>query len=177
MHKWLSSCAASRALAAAAVCGVILAGCSGDSSGSGSGSAPSVPIGLAQFSDIPIPTGASLDPERSLVLGAADNWLGRAVMATSYSPASLFEFYTNEMRRFGWTEVTTVRGEPSVLTFSRANRVATVQIASRTLRGALVSVTMSPRGQDGATGSFAPGVGSGGMSAPSPGAVQITPLR
>lgn len=174
-----------RLLAASAACGVLLAGCGGDPPRSSPAEAPGAgtPASFAQFTDIPIPSSAGLDNERSLVLGSQDAWLGRVVLNTSSSLPRMFEFYSDEMRRFGWSEVTTVRGDPSTLTFTRGGRVATVQIESRTIRGALVSITMSPRGQEGGTpssGTGAPPLGSGGapsMAAPPSGPIQTIPLR
>ena len=49
--------------------------------------------------------------------------------------------------KFGWQEITTVRSEVSVLTYSRNSRVATIQIRNRTLGGAVVDITVSPRGR------------------------------
>jgi hypothetical protein len=167
--------------AAGALACLLLSGCGGDpASSGGTMDGGGAPPGLSQFNDIPLPAGASFDQEQSLILGSQNEWLGRLVLNTSNTPRSLVEFYSNEMRRFGWAEVTTVRGETSVLTFARGNRVATVQITSRTLRGAQVNVTMSPRGQD--SGAPAPGMGSPpasppSMAVPPPGPVQTVPPR
>ena len=55
------------------------------------------------------------------------------------------------------------RAETSVLTYSHADRIATVQIRDRTIGGAAISLTVSPRGralQPGASGlPIAPGGG------------------
>ena len=102
-------------------------------------------LGFDQFPDIPIPAGAAMDLERSLVLGSADEWTGRLAMTVRDSTDALYDFYHREMQKFGWQEVTTVRSEISVLTFSRGDRVATVQIRSTTLSGALIDLTVSPR--------------------------------
>ena len=109
-------------------------------------------------SDVPIPDGARLDSERSLVLGSEDNWTGRLVFSVSESSADAFARYHQEMQRFGWTLITSVQAESSVLTFSQGERIATIQIDGRTLSGATVAITMSPRYADGG------------------GAVQMTPL-
>ncbi len=97
------------------------------------------------ITDVPIPDGARLDGERSLVLGGQDNWTGRLVFTISESPADAFARYHQEMLRFGWRLITSVQAESSVLAFSRGDRVATIQIDGRTLSGATVAITMSPR--------------------------------
>ena len=97
------------------------------------------------ITDVPIPDGARLDGERSLVLGGQDNWTGRLVFTISESPADAFARYHQEMLRFGWRLITSVQAESSVLAFSQGDRVATIQIDGRTLSGATVAITMSPR--------------------------------
>ena len=103
--------------------------------------------GFSQFPDIPIPSGATMDLDRSLVLGARDAWIGRLAMHVGGAPGALYDFYSREMARFGWREITSVRSETSVLTYARGERVATVQIRSQALRGVQVDVTVSPRGR------------------------------
>ncbi|MDA0653679.1 MAG: hypothetical protein O3C49_10435 [Proteobacteria bacterium] len=102
---------------------------------------------FAQFSDVPVPAGADMDLERSLVLGEQNAWIGRLVMAVGTNPGKTFDFYFGEMPRFGWLPVTTVRAETSVLTFARGSRIATIQVWGRTLSGSTVSMTVSPKGQ------------------------------
>jgi len=125
---------------------------------------------FAQYSDIPVPGGAKMDVEHSLVLGDAEAWIGRLVMTTTNSAGSMYDFYFREMPRFNWMPVTSVRAETSVLTYTRGERVATIQIAGRTIGGAKISVTLSPRGKR--TPVEPPVTGPGG-TAP----VQVTPLH
>jgi hypothetical protein len=117
-------------------------------------SAPPVAEGEASaafqpITDVPIPEGARLDTERSLVLGGEDNWTGRLVFSVGESSADAFALYHQDMQRFGWRLITSVQAESSVLTFSQGERVATIQIEGRTLSGATVAITMSPRHADG----------------------------
>ncbi len=102
---------------------------------------------FAQFTDIPVPAGATMDLERSLVLGDRESWIGRIVLSVSDNASRVYDFYFDEMPKFEWSPVTTVRAGTSVLTYTRGERVATIQIAPRTIGGATVSVTVSPRGR------------------------------
>ena len=86
-----------------------------------------------------------MDVDKSLILGAGEGWVGRMVLLTSGSSTRMFDFYRREMPRFGWTEFTAIRAATSVLTYSRADRVATVRISSETLGGAQVEFTVSYR--------------------------------
>lgn len=100
---------------------------------------------FAQFTDIPIPEAAKLDLDKTLILGAREAWVGRLAITSSASAAELYDFYHREMPRFGWSVMTLMRGSVSVLSYSRANRIATVQITRSTLGGARVDFTVSPR--------------------------------
>lgn len=102
---------------------------------------------FAQFTDIPVPAGATMDLERSLVLGDRESWIGRIVLSVSDNAGRVYDFYFDEMPKFEWSPVTMVRAGTSVLTYTRGERVATIQIAPRTIGGATVSVTVSPRGR------------------------------
>ncbi len=101
---------------------------------------------FARFSDIPVPPDASMDVDRSLLFGTDESWFGRLAIKASTNIDVLYDFYRNEMSRFGWTEVTTVRAGTSVLTYVRGERVATVQIYPARFTGTKVDVTVSPRG-------------------------------
>lgn len=102
---------------------------------------------FAQFSDIPVPPGVSMDIERSLVFGGRDEWIGRLVLTTSRDTGEIFDFYKQNAPQLGWQEITLVRSGTSVLTYTRGERVMTVQITNRTLRGSEINLTVSPRGK------------------------------
>lgn len=99
---------------------------------------------LTRFSDIPIPAGAKMNVTRSLILGPMDGWVGRLVFNTPAGTQTLYQFYAREMPRFDWLEISRVRAQVSILTYTRDARTATVQISSTTLGGSVVSVTMAP---------------------------------
>jgi len=101
---------------------------------------------FAQFKDIPIPGGAKMDMERTIILGSQQAWTGRVYLQVENTANKLFEFYKMEMPGFGWRQVTSVRSNISVLTYELDTRVATIQILTKNIRGAVVIVTMSPKG-------------------------------
>ncbi|MGE0272584.1 MAG: hypothetical protein AB7M05_19360 [Alphaproteobacteria bacterium] len=109
-------------------------------------SGAATPTGFGQFNDIPIPEGSTMDMDRSLILGAQERWIGRLSLSTSQSAPATFDTFQSQMPKFGWTEVSAVRSETSVLTFSQGERVATIQIARTTFGGSTVDITMTPRG-------------------------------
>ncbi|MBO4520756.1 MAG: hypothetical protein J5787_06070 [Alphaproteobacteria bacterium] len=100
---------------------------------------------FAQFNDIPIPEKATMDLKSSLLLGGESAWIGRLVFSAPYTLNSMFDFYMSEMPKFGWKEVTVVRSKVSVLSFTNAERVATVQLEADMVNGTIVSFTVSPK--------------------------------
>ena len=96
------------------------------------------------FTDIPIPPGTSFDVENSLILGSGEGWTGRLIVTLSKNPADAFAVYTVEMPEFGWKPIASVQSETSVLTFTRGDRAATIEIEGRAITGSLVRITMTP---------------------------------
>jgi hypothetical protein len=120
-------------------------------------------VGFAQFPDIAVPVGAKMDVERSLVLGARDNWIGRLSMDSGQNSSASYDFFLREMPKYQWQEITTVRSETSVLAYSRDNRIATIQITKKTLGGSKIDITVSPRGRPPAPSSAMPAAPAGSV--------------
>lgn len=130
----------------AVVAAMLAAGCSNQSiiqSPKGSGGADTARF--EPIRDIPIPTGSTLDNDRSLILSNEKEWTGRLVMSANPSMPQLFAYYMKQMPSFGWQPVASIMGETSVLTYVQGQRAATVQIRPATLQGSVVTVTMAPR--------------------------------
>lgn len=124
----------------------------------GQGDAPSTQgrSALDQVADVPVPADSSVDLDRSIILGDRDNWSGRLAISSSHSANEMFDFYRQQMPRFGWTELSVVRAANSVLTFMRENRVATVQIVGARLDGARIEFIVAPRGAQSTPGAAPP---------------------
>lgn len=103
---------------------------------------------FTRFPDLPMPVKAELEMDKTLIFGTNDAWIGRMVITSSHGSNDMFDFYKQEMPGFGWQEITSVRSETSVMTYTRSERVATIQINSGTLSGARVIITVSPRGAE-----------------------------
>ncbi len=95
--------------------------------------------------DIPVPTGASMDNDRSLVLSDRDRWTGRVVIKTGKPASESTAFYQQQMPAFGWEAVMSVTSDVSVLAYIRGDRAATVQIERSNAWGSTVLVTVGPR--------------------------------
>jgi hypothetical protein len=156
-----------------------LAGCSrGTMLPANSSGSADQPANFQLVTDIPIPAGATMDNDRSLILSDRDRWTGRVVMTLGNSANEVTAFYQAQMPNFGWQPMMSVTSETSVLTYLRGDRAATVQVERRTVYGTMVSVTVAPRQADtgGTTGS-----GGGSDLSPAPraapnGGIRAEPL-
>jgi len=144
------------AILAAAIFVALTAGCSNQSLiQSPKGSAGADTARFEPISDIPIPTGSTLDNDKSLILSNEREWTGRLVMSAGPSMPQLFAYYMKQMPSFGWQPVASIMGETSVLTYVQGQRAATVQIKPAMIQGSTVTVTMAPRHSSDVTGSQA----------------------
>ena len=122
-------------------------------------------VSFARFPDLPLPSEAEINLDRTLVFGGDDAWIGRLVISASGDPNDLFDFFKQKLGGYGWQEITSVRAAVSVLTYTRQQRVATIQIQGRTLRGSEVTITVSPLGAQ-ATPAAGPATGAPATGAP-----------
>lgn len=114
----------------------------------------------AQFTDIPVPAGAKMDLDRTLVFGEKNLWIGRLVFTTELGASDAYDFFTTELPRFGWQSVTMVRSRTNILIYTRDNRAATLSITGQKLGGSTVFFSVSPlnSGKDGNTLSPSDGI-------------------
>ncbi|MAE43590.1 MAG: hypothetical protein CMF63_01100 [Magnetovibrio sp.] len=106
---------------------------------------PTAALSFARFPDIPLPSGADINVDQTLVFGGGESWFGRLVLSTSHDTFAMFDFFKQKLPEFGWREITSVRAATSVLTFSRRDRIANIQIVGRRLGGAESTITVSPQ--------------------------------
>ena len=117
------------------------------------------------LTDIPIPSGATMDNERSLILGDKDRWTGRVVMKLWKSAPDANQFYQSQMPAFGWEPIMAATSGISVMAYVRGDRAATVQIESSAMWGSTVSVIVGHRAATTAPAA-APAAGGGYYDAP-----------
>ena len=117
--------------------------------------------GLDIVNDVPIPRGAVLDTERSLILGRGSNWTGRLVFRVNRPTTVLFSLYQAEMPQFGWRSLSVIQDEVSILQYTMGARLATVRVSGLGFRGSRVSILMAPRAEGGGLLPSQPGSPSG----------------
>lgn len=99
-----------------------------------------------RFPDIPVPSGAKMDVNRTIVFGGGEGWFGQLGIDAKHDSDTMFDFYKQELPSFGWQEITSVRAMMSVLTYERQGRVLSIQLEKATISGAKITLTVSPRG-------------------------------
>ncbi|KAF0224342.1 MAG: hypothetical protein FD176_1278 [Rhodospirillaceae bacterium] len=161
-------------LAIPALAALLLAGCGNTTSLPQTQSGdPQQQIDFGLLTDIPIPSGATMDNERSLILGDKDRWTGRVVMKLWKSSSEATAFYLQQMPAFNWEPIMAATSGTSVMSYVRGDRAATVQVEAGTMWGATVRVTVAQRVGTGAT---APSSSSYAPAPATPAPVLMSPV-
>ena len=124
---------------------LFLVSCAGDSllPVKGPEGDPGSELNLAEFEDIPIPLNSKLDKEKSIIISKNRGWLGRLTFDTSEKQITVFDFFRNELPKFGWKKLSEVSSDTSLLNYQNQNRLASIQISDNTFYGSNVSITVS----------------------------------
>jgi hypothetical protein len=99
----------------------------------------------ASYADIPIADDDVLIVSDSLLLNTGEQWTGRAVFRTKMDIKTAFNYFHKHMPTYGWIGITFVQSNIAVMTFEKANRIATIQVEERAVSGSRLSITVSPR--------------------------------
>jgi hypothetical protein len=106
----------------------------------------------------PIPSGAVMKPDESLILGQGDQWVGRMVIDVGRDADIAYKFFYETYPAKGWNMITAVRGEVSLLVFTNADRSLSIEIRQGHFWGggrAIITATPN-RGASAAPASVAP---------------------
>lgn len=94
--------------------------------------------------DMPLPPGATVRAQDTLVMGTGSRWTGRISLAVPGEPQNAFTFFRDGLPGAGWALASSSFSRLSVLTFNKGDRVATVQIMAANFGGNEVSITVTP---------------------------------
>ncbi|MBF92046.1 MAG: hypothetical protein CMP34_04480 [Rickettsiales bacterium] len=104
---------------------------------------PGTELNFAQFDDIPIPMGSKLIKDDSIIISKQNGWLGRLVFDNGDNQLEIFDFFRNELPKFGWKKLSEIRSERSLLNYSNNSRLASIQIIDNTFFGSMVTITVT----------------------------------
>jgi hypothetical protein len=117
------------------------------------GSSTSVAVGpdgklqnpVQLLGQLPLPPGAVIRADQSLIIGAGDNWVGRVMLDVGRDVDAAYRYFLEIYPAQGWTVVSAVRGKNSFLVMTRQERTATFEMVDGGMMGSSVSLTMAPR--------------------------------
>jgi hypothetical protein len=117
------------------------------------GSSTSVSVGpdgkvqnpVQLLGQLPLPPGAVIRADQSLIIGAGDNWVGRVMLDVGRDVDAAYRYFLETYPAQGWTVVSAVRGKNSFLVMTRQERTATFEMVDGGMMGSSVSLTMAPR--------------------------------
>ena len=84
--------------------------------------------GFSNIKDTPIPETATVDVNKSMVVGGGSSWTGKLVYSTPQPSTEVIDFVNNKMQASGWTKISELRGNENVFSFMKDKRVATVVV-------------------------------------------------
>jgi hypothetical protein len=94
--------------------------------------------------DVPLPSGATIKQQDTLVMGSGNTWMGRLSLTVSGDAQSVFAYFRDGLPGAGWTLTSSSFSKLSLLTFTKADRVATVQMQGGSFGGNEVLITVAP---------------------------------
>jgi hypothetical protein len=95
---------------------------------------------------LPLPPGATIRGDQSLIIGSGESWVGRVVLDVGRDFDAAYRFFLETYPAQGWTVVSSVRGKNSFVVMTRQERTATLEMVDGgMLSASVVSITMAPR--------------------------------
>lgn len=94
--------------------------------------------------DVPLPPGAVIRQQDTLIMGTGNHWTGRINLTISGEPQVVFTYFRDSLPGAGWTMTSSSFSKLSLLTFTKGERVANVQMQSTGFGGNEVLITVAP---------------------------------
>jgi hypothetical protein len=105
----------------------------------------------------PLPPGSVIVNDKSLLIGGQGQWVGRLVLNLAGSTQDAYAFFEEHMPAQGWTVISSVRGEQSLMVLTKQDLTATVSFTERSGFGAgTATMTVTPRNSSVQTPGVAP---------------------
>jgi hypothetical protein len=106
------------------------------------------PTDASLLGTLPIPMGAKIMADQSVIIGSGDSWVGRLALNVGRDVPAVYQYFLDGFKSQGWTLQSAVRSKESLLVFTRSGRSATIEFQEtpKLVGGVLVTVTMAPQG-------------------------------
>ena len=103
---------------------------------------PGQELNFAEFNDFPIPINSKLIKDQSIIISKKDGWYGRLSFTTSESQLTVYDFFRNELPKFGWKKISEISSDSSLLSYQNQVRFASIQIFEKTLSVSYTHLTL-----------------------------------
>ena len=104
---------------------------------------PGQELNFSEFNDFPIPINSKLIKDQSIIIAKKKGWLGRLSFTTSESQLTVYDFFRNELPKFGWKKLSEISSDTSILNYQNQSRLALIQIKENLIYGSNVMVTVT----------------------------------
>ena len=128
----------------------MLGGCATGSTSIGSDSVVTETNSKQLTGDVPLPPGATIKQQETLVMGSGSTWTGRISLSVSGEPQAVFAYFHDTLPGSGWTLTSSSFAKLSLLSFAKADRIANVQIQNGNFGNNDVLITVTPAVRAGA---------------------------
>ena len=107
-------------------------------------------IETLMFNQIPLPKDARISPDKSLILGEGDNWVGRIELSSGMETLEASSFFITEYPKHGWQLVSSTKAKLSILVFTGSTRTLTLEIIEGGPLAAksMIVMTVAPKVQN-----------------------------
>lgn len=97
--------------------------------------------------DMPIPNGARINNENTMIIGKGAGWVGRVYLAGLQSPNEIYAFFLTDFPKAGWTIVSATKAKTSIVVFIKDDRTCTIEVSEGSFTGpkTLIAITSSPK--------------------------------
>jgi hypothetical protein len=95
------------------------------------------------FDDILVPSGMKLDKKESFVYGTSRSRVGILIYDGRVDPASLADFFQNNMQKDGWRMISSFKYREYLLTFVKEDRACVISIVEK-LFSTMASIRVGP---------------------------------
>lgn len=97
--------------------------------------------------DMPVPNGARINNENTMIIGRGVGWVGRVYLDGLQSPNEIYSFFLTDFPKAGWTTVSATKAKTSIVIFTKEDRTCTIEVSEGSFTGpkTLISITSSPK--------------------------------
>lgn len=97
--------------------------------------------------DMPVPNGAQIQNENTLIIGKGVGWVGRVNLSAQQSSNEVYNFFLTDLPKAGWSVISATKSKTSIMVATKDDRTCTVEVSDGSFTGpkTVISITSSPK--------------------------------